>query len=55
MHAWMTWDSSLAWLKLGLLTWHKKETTQESPDPFHRERLGSGHNTRETAGIYNSK
>ena len=40
-----------------LLTRHNQEIAQWSPDPFPRERVGSGHETRKTRAIryYNMK
>ena len=46
---------SLACSEPRLLTWHNQESTQWSPDPFSRERVGervgSGHETNSTTDI----
>ena len=34
-----------------LLTQHNQEIAQWSPDPFSRERVGSGHETTESATV----
>jgi len=34
-----------------LLTWYNQEIAQWSPDPFPRERVGSGHETTEALAL----